>query len=256
MKKNNYKKGFSLIELTMVVVITSLLFVVFSVSGRVVENGRLINAINLTAQQPNIIENNKLALWLETSMPSREKKDGYKLLDWDDLSKNKILFMASDSQHYQTFKEKRTFPGIKSVYFDGDNPMVSKKSLNLSTYTIFVVSKPESESESESESKSESNYEGTIIKSGFEITANDVKDSLITVIRNDGTSKSIKSGLKEVFVGIEGQGGDILGNQPERIEIGSDRFQGEIFEIIVFDSVLDDDDVNKIEKYLYRKYIN
>lgn len=253
MKKNNYKKGFSLIELTMVVVITSLLFVVFSVSERVVENGRLINAINLTAQQPNIIENNKLALWLETSMPSREKKDGYKLLDWDDLSKNKILFMASDSQHYQTFKEKRTFPGIKSVYFDGDNPMVSKKSLNLSTYTIFVVSKPESESESESES----NYEGTIIKSGFEITANDVKDSLITVIRKDETSKSIKSGLQEEFVGIGGQGGGSLGNRPpERIEIGSDGFRGEIFEIIVFDSVLDDDDVNKIEKYLYRKYIN
>ena len=60
MKKNNYKKGFSLIELTMVVVIMSLLFVVFSVSERVVENGRLVNAINLTAQQPNIIENNKL----------------------------------------------------------------------------------------------------------------------------------------------------------------------------------------------------
>ena len=71
----------------------SSVFVVFSVSERVVENGRLVNAINLTAQQPNIIENNKLALWLETSMPSREKKDGYKLLDWDDLSKNKILFM-------------------------------------------------------------------------------------------------------------------------------------------------------------------
>lgn len=243
MKKNNYKKGFSLIELTMVVVIISLLFVVFSVSERVVENGRLINAINLTAQQPNIIENNKLALWLETSMPSREKKDDYKLLDWDDLSKNKILFMASDSQHYQTFKEKRTFPGIKSIYFNRHNPMVSKKSLNLSAYTIFVVSKPESDND------------GTIIKSGFEITANDVKDSLITVIRNDGTNKSIKSGLTEEFVGI-GQGRDNFNNRPEQVVIGDNGFEGEIFEIIVFDSVLDDDDVNKIEKYLYRKYIN
>ena len=243
MKKNNYKKGFSLIELTMVVVIMSLLFVVFSVSERVVENGRLVNAINLTAQQPNIIENNKLALWLETSMPSREKKDGYKLLDWDDLSKNKILFMASDSKHYQTFKEKRTFPGIKSVYFNGHNPMVSKKSLNLLAYTIFVVSKPES------------NNTGTIIQSGFKITAHDVEDSLITVIRNDGNSKSIKRGLKKEFVDI-GQGGDNFNNRPEKVVIGDNGFEGEIFEIIVFDSVLDDDDINKIEKYLYRKYIN
>ena len=243
MKKNNYKKGFSLIELTMVVVIMSLLFVVFSVSERVVENGRLVNAINLTAQQPNIIENNKLALWLETSMPSREKKDGYKLLDWDDLSKNKILFMASDSKHYQTFKEKRTFPGIKSVYFNGHNPMVSKKSLNLLAYTIFVVSKPES------------NNTGTIIQSGFKITAHDVEDSLITVIRNDGNSKSIKKGLKKEFVDI-GQGGDNFNNRPEKVVIGDNGFEGEIFEIIVFDSVLDDDDINKIEKYLYRKYIN
>ena len=243
MKKNNYKKGFSLIELTMVVVIMSLLFVVFSVSERVVENGRLVNAINLTAQQPNIIENNKLVLWLETSMPSREKKDGYKLLDWDDLSKNKILFMASDSKHYQTFKEKRTFPGIKSVYFNGHNPMVSKKSLNLLAYTIFVVSKPES------------NNTGTIIQSGFKITTYDVEDSLITVIRNDGNSKSIKKGLKKEFVDI-GQGGDNFNNRPEKVVIGDNGFEGEIFEIIVFDSVLDDDDINKIEKYLYRKYIN
>ena len=237
MKKNNYKKGFSLIELTMVVVIMSLLFVVFSVSERVVENGRLVNAINLTAQQPNIIENNKLALWLETSMPSREKKDGYKLLDWDDLSKNKILFMASDSKHYQTFKEKRTFPGIKSVYFNGHNPMVSKKSLNLLAYTIFVVSKPES------------NNTGTIIQSGFKITAHDVEDSLITVIRNDGNSKSIKKGLKKEFVDI-GQGGDNFNNRPEKVVMGDNGFEGEIFEIIVLDSVLDDDDINKIEKYL------
>lgn len=244
MKKNNYKKGFSLIELTIVVVIMSLLFVVFSVSERVVENGRLINAINLTAQQPNIIENNKLALWLETSMSSREKKDGYRLLDWDDLSKNKILFVASDSQHYQTFEEKRTFPGIKSVYFNGHNPMVSKKSLNLLAYTIFVVSKPES------------NNTGTIIQSGFKITANDVEDSLITVIRNDGHDKSIKTGLKESFVGTGGQGGDDLGNRPQKIEIGSNGFEGEIFEIIVFDSALDDEEVYKIETYLYRKYIN
>lgn len=244
MKKNNDKKGFSLIELTIVVVIMSLLFVVFSVSERVVENGRLINAINLTAQQPNIIENNKLVLWLETSMPSREKKDGYKLLDWDDLSKNKILFTASDSKHYQTFKEKRTFPGIKSVYFNGHNPMISKKSLNLLAYTIFVVSKPKI------------NNTGTIIQSGFKITAQDIGDSLITVIRNDGLDKSIKTSLKEGFAGRGGQGGDNLGNRPQKIEIGSNGFEGEIFEIIVFDSALDDDDVNKIEKYLYRKYIN
>ena len=245
MKKNNYKKGFSLIELTIVVVIMSLLFVVFSVSERVVENGRLINAINLTAQQPNIIENNKLALWLETSMSSREKKEGYKLLDWDDLSKNKILFMASDSQHYQTFEEKRTFPGIKSVYFNGHNPMVSKKSLNLLAYTIFIVSKPES------------NNTGTIIQSGFKITAHDVKDSLITVIRNDGHDRSIKSGLKKKFKKVEAeQNHDNFNYRPEKVVIGDDGFKGEIFEIIVFDSALDDDDVDKIEKYLYRKYIN
>ena len=245
MKKNNYKKGFSLIELTIVVVIMSLLFVVFSVSERVVENGRLINAINLTAQQPNIIENNKLALWLETSMSSREKKDGYKLLDWDDLSKNKILFVASNSQNYQTFKEKRTFPGIKSVYFNGHNPMVSKKSLNLLAYTIFVVSKPES------------NNAGTIIQSGFKITADDVKDSLITVIRNDGDIKKIKKGLKKEFETVEEkQNHDNFNDRPEQVVIGDNGFEGEIFEIIVFDSALDNDDVNKIEKYLYRKYIN
>ena len=58
MKKINSKNAFSLVELTIVIVIMSLLFTVFAVSQKVVEQGRLINAINLTGQQPNIIENN------------------------------------------------------------------------------------------------------------------------------------------------------------------------------------------------------
>lgn len=246
-KLNNKKNAFSLIELTIVVVVMALLFVVFSVSEKVVENGRLINAINLTAQQPNIIENNKLVLWLETSMSSREKKVGQKLLDWDDLSKNKILFITSSNLHPQTFEEKRIFPGIKSVHFNGSNPMESKKGLNLLSYTAFVVSKPEK------------NNTGTILDSGFKITSNEVYsekngDILINVIQNDGSAKSIKRGLKGEFIGISNN--DVLNSRPLKIYIGNNGFKGEIFEIIIFDGILQENEIYKIETYLHRKYIN
>lgn len=246
-KLNSKKNAFSLIELTIVIVVMALLFAVFSASEKVVEHGRLINAINLTAQQPNIIESNKLVLWLETSMSSREKKVGQKLLDWDDLSKNKILFTASSSSHPQTFEEKRIFPGIKSVHFDGSNPMESKKGLNLLSYTAFVVSKPEK------------NNTGTILDSGFKITSDEVhsdknNDSLINVIRNDGSTKSIKKGIKGEFIGTKNN--DVLGNRPEKIYIGNNVFKGEIFEIIIFDGVLEEDEIYEIETYLHRKYIN
>lgn len=241
MKKIN-NNAFSLVELTMVIVIMSLLFTVFAVSQKVVEQGRLINAINLTAQQPNIIENNKLMLWLETSMPSRGKKDGYLLNDWDDLSKNKILFVTSSSAHRQTFEEKRIFPGIKSVHFNGSNPMESEKGLNLLSYTAFVVAKPKS------------GNTGNILESGFKLTSQNIGDNLITVIKNDGGVKSVKRGLEATFVGTSNS--DSLNSRPDKVYIGSNGYEGEIFEIIIFDGILDDDDIYEIEIYLNRKYIN
>lgn len=242
MKKINNKNAFSLVELTIVIVIMSLLFTVFAVSQKVVEQGRLINAINLTGQQPNIIENNKLMLWLETSMPSRGKKEGYVLKDWDDLSKNKILFVTSSSAHPQSFIDPRIFPGIKSVHFNGSNPMESEKGLNLQAYTAFVVAKPKT------------NNTGNILESGFKLTTQNIGDSLITVIRNDGSTKSVKKGLEESFVGTTNS--DTLNSRPSRVFIGSNGYEGEIFEIIIFDGVLDDEDIYDIETYLYRKYIN
>lgn len=241
MKKANSRNGFTLIELTMVIVIISLLFTVFEVSRKVVEQGRLINAINLTAQQQNVIENNKLLLWLETSMPTRGKENGYQLKDWDDLSKNKILFVPSDFKKKTSFEEKRIFPGIKSVHFDGYNVMESKKGLNLLSYTAFIVAKPDGKV-------------GYILDSGFKLTAKDAQENLITVITNDGTTKSLKSGLDKEFIGIDNI--DILNSRPEKIYLGTENFTGEVFEVIIFDGVLDDDDIYLVETYLYRKYFN
>ena len=54
MKKINNKKAFSLVELTMVIVIMALLFSVFAVSQKVSEQGRLVNAINITLTKEEI----------------------------------------------------------------------------------------------------------------------------------------------------------------------------------------------------------
>lgn len=241
MKKINNKKAFSLVELTMVIVIMALLFSVFAVSQKVSEQGRLVNAINITAQQPNIIESNQLSLWLETSMPSRGKEKSYKLKDWDDLSKNKVLFLPSNINNKTTFEEKRIFPGIKSVHFNGTNSMQSEKALNLSSYTIFIVARPEK------------GNTGNIVDSGFKITAQQIGDNLVTVFKNDGYNKYVKKELEGNFTKITNN--DTLSSRPETIYVGNNNFKGEIFEIIIFDGVLDDEDIYKIETYLNRKYI-
>ena len=86
------------------------------------------------------------------------------------------------------------------------------------------------------------------------IDTQNIGDNLITVIRNDGTTKSVKKGLKESFVGTTNS--DSLNSRPAKVFVGSNGFEGDIFEIIIFDGILDDEDIYEIETYLYRKYIN
>ena len=90
--------------------------------------------------------------------------------------------------------------------------------------------------------------------SGFKITAQQIGDNIVTVFKNDGYNKYVKKELEGNFTKITNN--DALSSRPETIYIGNNGFKGEIFEVIIFDGILDDDSIYQIETYLHRKYIN
>jgi len=151
-----FKKAFSLIELSIVILIIGIL-----VAG-VTQSSRLINQIKLTSAQSltkssdvNSISN--LVLWTETSLngsltnplSSFQIDDGQNILSWNDInptSSFKIDLSQSNSSYQPTYKSSG-INGLPSVSFDGNNdslfnsssvPLVS----NAKNYTLVSVYRP------------------------------------------------------------------------------------------------------------------
>ena len=133
-------KGLSLLEISIVLIICSILVAGLYSASTLINSSRLVNAINLTAQI-DLTNDENLVLWLETANITREEKPNLKIKTWDDLSINGISF--SNSTNPPTFNESKKFRGINSFNFN-NNTMESKNILNLDEYTIFVVANPTS----------------------------------------------------------------------------------------------------------------
>lgn len=212
-----------------------MLIVAIYMSLKLINSSRLANAINLTAQI-DLSENENLVLWLETTNINKEEKTNTKLYTWNDLSINKISF--SNSTNPPIFKGSKTFGGINSLSFD-NNTLKSNNILNLKKYTIFVVANP-----------TVSN--GKIYDFGFSLKPNEMSNNKIIILKNNGVEKFIKLNNKDIFK--FNSPSDIPNIAQETNTIGSDGFKGEIFEIIIFNKVLSNEQINKIENYLYNKY--
>ncbi len=241
LRKNNIpfsKRGLTMIELTMVLIASSILISVIYSVEKSIEAAKIASAINLTAQS-NIRENDNLVLWLETSTMSREKKVNDTVKTWTDLSKNRIVFKPASSS--PTVKAEKVFDGIKGIYFNGTNYFQSDNALNLKKYTAFVVSKPDNTSSV------------SLFDSGFLVKSSEISNGRVVVVKNDGTKKYIKRKNNENFKEITNS--DVLNNRPSKFYIGNGGFKGEILEIIIFDKVLSNKEITKIENYLYNKYM-
>ncbi|HSQ97656.1 MAG TPA: prepilin-type N-terminal cleavage/methylation domain-containing protein [Rickettsiales bacterium] len=230
--KNNY--GFTLMELSAVLVIMLVLTGIIYSSRKIINTSRIANAINLTAQA-DFIDDDSLVLWLETSVMSRENKTGY-ISSWQDLSKSKIYFETNSGS--LTFTDSSILPSVKSIKFDGSNYLESSISLNLNKYTAFIVAK--------------SNSTGDIYDTGFVFNSSELGENKIVSIKNTGSAKYMKTAKASTFTSISNS--DNLSSSPSKFYIGSNDFIGEILEIIIFDKILSDLEILKIDNYLLNKY--
>jgi prepilin-type N-terminal cleavage/methylation domain-containing protein len=149
MKRAN--SAFSLIELSIVVLIIGIIIAGITQSSSLVRKMRLNTAKNLTTSSP-VAGINDLVLWVEStsesSFDTSEQSEGSPLTNWYDLnpqSSFKNNFNQSSSSNKPTYKIEG-INNLPSIYFDGTNDSMSSiESTNSSGYfnnnnfTIFVV---------------------------------------------------------------------------------------------------------------------
>lgn len=141
------KFAFSLIEISVVLLIIGILVAGSMQGSRLVKKSRLSSAQSLTE---NSIVNNldDLVLWYETSLPSSfvkdEAYDGENISLWFDrnpqaLTRNNAIQNISSSQ--PKFFDSVFFGALPAIRFDGLNDFMTfdGSSLINNSYTIFVV---------------------------------------------------------------------------------------------------------------------
>jgi prepilin-type N-terminal cleavage/methylation domain-containing protein len=148
------KKAFSLIELSIVILIIGILVAGVTQGSRLVSQFRLSNARSLTLGSPvNSIKD--LSIWLETtsekSFDTADQEDGLAVDNWYDTNpqiSRKINFNQAITTRQPTFKASG-INGIPTIYFDGGSG-VNMEYLENSSYsfadiassnqiTIFIV---------------------------------------------------------------------------------------------------------------------
>lgn len=157
MKKKFRKKlrAFSLIELSVVILIIGILVAGAAGGAKMINVFRLQTAQNLTLSSP-VITTKGLVLWLESSMPesflSAETEDGAQLTRWLDRNpqvSTKLLATTTASSGI-TLKAKSNIYSLPAVYFNGSSAAVftlSNGTSNVvistpnSAYTFFIVAK-------------------------------------------------------------------------------------------------------------------
>ncbi len=141
------KKAFSLIELSVVILIIGILIAGVTQSSRLIKEFKLSGARNLTESSPvNSIKD--LALWLDTtstkSFLESEAEDGGLISTWNNISTqttSHISFVQDNSTNRPAYDESsiNSLPTLKfngtSSYFEKDYLSI----LNPQEFTVFAV---------------------------------------------------------------------------------------------------------------------
>lgn len=236
--KNNF--GWTMAEMIIVFFIASVLITSVYSAKKVIQMSKLASAVNITGQA-DFVDRDDLVLWLETSSISKNVKKGEDTITtWNDLSKNQNKFSVNSGS--LKFSKSTMYSAIKAIKFDGTNYLESSSPLNLEEYTAIIVGKGIN-----------SPANGKIIDSGLVITSGEIGNNNITIIKNNGTTKQSKRLNISGFTTITSHS-DNFDTSPTNMYIGNNGFKGEILEIIIFDEVLNDKEIQKMEEYLIDKY--
>ncbi|MFT7086741.1 MAG: prepilin-type N-terminal cleavage/methylation domain-containing protein [Rickettsiales bacterium] len=148
MIKKSSKKAFSIIELSIVVVIISVLIGTVLTANRIVENAKLSTAHSLTKSSP-VNDIDGLVAWFETTMPNSFSRfgdndaallteNGQAIPTWFDLSpekNNAIQTLPANQPIYST----NVINDLPTLRFDNNQYFLVNGSKNLDQLSIFVV---------------------------------------------------------------------------------------------------------------------
>ena len=150
MKERNKIKAFSLIELSIVILIVGILVAGVTQSSRLIRQMSLMTARNLTQSSP-VFSITGIVSWIETTSQSSfsvDPEDGMAvplINDLDILSGPKLNFIQATAAKQPIYKNSN-FNGLPSISFDGvDDEMVTSQILQVAEIapmvknTIFMV---------------------------------------------------------------------------------------------------------------------
>ena len=287
MKKSSNLKAFSLIELSVVILIIGVLVLGVTQGSRMMRQAKLTSARSLTTSSP-VASIDGLDLWLEATSEKSFKSseavntaigsDGT-LTNWYDINPQ----TTSPNNTSQTNSDKKpryianAINGLPAVNFDGtDDYLVSSGILNeLSGVTVFAVLKPSSFSDNRTTIVSK---EGSL---SFNLTKSGSKAGCVRFVYNGSwTGSSTPSGplfsdSDSVVCSMRYNGTNLQGwtngiadtkdlvsgslSVTKKTLIGIDpalgaTFKGGMGEIIIFNRGLNETERQSVESYLSQKW--
>ncbi len=271
MKKKNFnrfKRGFTLIELSVVIVIISILVGSIIASSAIIKDANLASAQQMTANAP-VAHIDGLEIWLETSLKDslEYNTSTNAITKWVDLSGNgRDLESVSGTPSF--LEEGGLLKGVPSVYFDGSES-VYRSAIPIQNHTAFVVAKVKDGStqyffyngtSGSSNGFGMGRYSGDKI-SGF-VDTNDIPihsttyeyDNIASVFvtKYDGTSFTGKVNNASNWASSET---DAVGMPTGNFTVGGSNMEElEIAEIIIYSRALFTSEVDDIVDYLMKKY--
>jgi len=291
MRKTN-RLGFSLIELSIVILVIGILVVGITKGSRIINSSRLASAQSLTKASP-VNSNNNVVLWLETtseaSFSAEEAADQSTVTNWFDIKGSAITDPFNVTQtdvskkpHYIT----NSTNGLPTLRFDGGDTL-EKTNVAGSTLskagnqvTIFVVQKYYTPAHKSSaifwqsstninrinlhsvwqDGKIQFDFGGITtgriqFQTSLSTFAN--RTNIITAFRRPNDTGGIRiNGIEYISSSTFA---NILDTSPIKTfyvaSMGSSNYQNsDINEIIIFRTALKDSEIQEIEQYLSVKW--
>ena len=288
------KKGFSLVEISVVVLVVGILIASITSAMDMVAEAKL-RGIRSQTKASKVNRMAGLVLWLEPSLADSifeaERIDGKTISQWSDInpqSDSKIIFKDGDSTSTINYKEKgeNSIPVVK--FTTGANDFLYPNGTTPRTYnlpvifpqnklTIFAVVKPQASLNifsfceyATSTFTCAAGKEITLkfdasIKAEFKTFASSSTSATITATNASTRPVVIISALKDDAGNKLFVDGASVANATANtyntsnlisgtFKIGGGANNAEIYEIIVFSNALIDSDRQAIEGYLSKKY--
>jgi prepilin-type N-terminal cleavage/methylation domain-containing protein len=281
----NKKSAFSLIEISIVVLIIGILVAGITQSSRLISSSKIATAQTLTQSSP-ITSNKGLMLWLETSseasFASSESSNGAAVTVWNDINSQSTskLFARTNAAGLVTYKAASPIGGLPSLYFAASTTGMTLSAASASAvaspivsagFTFFTVYKEDSNA------AHSVFYNGSATTNGWGFMNNGASirnvqtgtTNHVAATTLYGTNATISSGTFDgtnIELFTNGASDTLtaataaVATATTGMYIGSKdatttgAFLGYISEIVIFDSALRDDDRKAIEAYLGKKY--